>query len=166
MRAHSSPYLAALAMLVGALGCASTMAKPDDSPSAAARDTTSTTTASDTGSVQNPPGYRGMERDTSMVPPGATTQPVDTFLQRQGTGAPQDTMGYGGLERDTTGQQQQRETENPSDSTGRTVPGMAQQDSTSGMGGMDSTGGMGGMDSMTTDTSGMSGMGSDSTSAR
>jgi hypothetical protein len=153
MRAHSSAYLAAFAMLAGGLGCASTTARTDDSPSAAARDTTTTRTASDTG-VQNPPGYRGMERDTTAVPPGAATAPVDTFLQRQGTGAPQDTMGYSGLERDTTGQQQKRETANPSDSTGRTVPGMAQQDSTSGMGKMDSTNGMGGMDS----TNGMGGM--------
>jgi hypothetical protein len=147
MRAHSSASLAALALLVGGLGCASTTARTDDSPSAAARDTSATTTASDTSGVQNPPGYRGMERDTTAVPPGAASAPVDTFLQRQGTGAPQDTMGYSGIERDTTGQQQQRETENPSDSTGRTVPGMAQQDSTSGMGSMDST---------RIDTSGMS----------
>jgi hypothetical protein len=155
MRAHSSASLAALALLVGGLGCARTTARTDDSPSAAARDTSTTTTASDTSGVQNPPGYRGMERDTTAVPPGAATAPVDTFLQRQGTGAPQDTMGYSGLERDTTGQQQQRETENPADSSGRTVPGMAQQDSTSGMRSMDSTNGMGGMDSTHTDTSGM-----------
>jgi hypothetical protein len=136
MRAHSSVSLSALAILVGALGCASSMAKPEDQPTAAARDTSSTRTASDTSGVQNPAGYRGMERDTTAVPPGAATQPVDTFMQRQGTGAPQDTMGYSGLERDTTGQQQQRETVNPSDST---VPGQAQQDTTSGMGAMDST---------------------------
>jgi hypothetical protein len=163
MQAHSSASLAALALLVGGLGCASTTARTDDSPSAAARDTSTTTTASDTG-TQNPPGYRGMERDTTAVPPGAATAPVDTFLQRQGTGAPQDTMGYSGLERDTTGQQQQRETENPTDSSGRTVPGMAQQDSTSGMRSMDSTNGMGGMDSTRTDTSGTSS--GDTTTAR
>jgi hypothetical protein len=164
MRAHSFASLAALALLVGGLGCASTTARTADRPSAAARDTSTTTTASDTSRVQNPPGYRGMERDTTAVPPGAASAPVDTFMQRQGTGAPQDTMGYSGLERDTTGQQQKRETENPGDSTGRTVPGMAQQDSTSGMGSMDSTNGMGGIDSARSDTSGMST--SDTTTAR
>jgi hypothetical protein len=163
MRAHSTTSLAVLALLAG-LGCASTTARTHDTPSAAARDTSTSTTASDTAGVQNPPGYRGMERDTTAVPPSATTAPVDTFLQRQGTGAPQDTMGYSGIERDTTGRQQQRETENPSDSSGRTVPGMAQQDSTSGMRRMDSTNGMGGVDSARSDTSGMSGR--DTTTAR
>ena len=99
------------------------MAKPDEA--AAARDTSNQTVARDTtrdSTLQNPPGYRGMERDTTAVPPGAASQPVDTFLQRQGTGAPQDTMGYGGLEKDTTGQQQTRETETPSDTPAH-VPG-------------------------------------------
>jgi hypothetical protein len=160
MRVPSKLSLATLA-LVGACS-ANTMAKPDDNAGAAPVDTisttarddssamdTSTTTARDT-TAQNPPGYRGMERDTTMVPPNATTQPVDTFLQRQGTGAPQDTMGYGGLERDTTGQGQARETETTSDSSGRTVPGMAQPDSTSGQQSMDSTSGM---DTTRTDSS-------------
>jgi hypothetical protein len=159
MRVPSKLSLATLA-LMGACS-ASTMAKPEDRAGAAPIDTasttaqdtggldTSTTTARDT-TVQNPPGYRGMERDTTMVPPGAATQPVDTFLQRQGTGAPQDTMGYGGLERDTTGQGQARETETTSDSSGRTVPGMAQPDSTSGQQSMDSTSGM---DTTRTDSS-------------
>ena len=90
MRAHSSAYLAALAMLVGGLGCASTTARTDDSPSAAARDTSTTTTAVDTGSVQ--------------TPTGPTAQPVDTFLERQGTGVPQDTLGgYGGVQTDSSG---------------------------------------------------------------
>lgn len=133
MRVPSTLSLATVALLVGGLGCsASTMAKPDESIGAA-RDT-STTTARDTG-VQNPPGYRGMERDTTAVPPGAASQPVDTS---------------GALEKDTTGQGQQRETTTPSDSSGRTVPG---PDSTKGMGAMDSANGMGGMDSTRKDTS-------------
>ena len=116
MRVPSTLSLATVGLLLGGLGCsASTMAKPDESVGAA-RDT-STTTAPDTG-VQNPPGYRGMERDTTAV--------------------------------DTTGQGQQRETTNPSDTSGRTVPG---PDSTKGMGAMDSASGMGGMDSIQKDTS-------------
>jgi hypothetical protein len=106
MRVTSKLSLATLA-LVGACS-ASTMAKPEDTGAApldtastTARDTsgldTSTTTARDT-SAQNPAGYRGMERDTTAVP--------------------------------------------PSDSSGRTVPGMAQPDSTTGQQSMDSTSGM------------------------
>jgi hypothetical protein len=45
-------------------------------PSAGALDTAGVDTlsdTSDTSGVQNPPGYRGMERDTTMVPPRPTT---------------------------------------------------------------------------------------------
>src|SRR5215210_5986808 len=102
MRVQSSTRFVALAALAGALACASNKARTDDNTqpeqAAAARDTT--TTGQDT--TQNPPGYRGMERDTSAVPSQQQT-PTDTFLQRQGTGAPQDTAGYSGIERvDTT----------------------------------------------------------------
>jgi hypothetical protein len=107
MRIYSSTRYAALAALVGALACASNKARTDDSTQpndrAAARDTTS---GRDTlnGQAQNPPGYRGMERDTTQVPPTQQT-PTDTFLQNQGQGQPQDTSGYSGMERvDTTGQ--------------------------------------------------------------
>jgi trimeric autotransporter adhesin len=106
MRAQTTTRFAALATLVGALACAGNTAKTDTDQAAAARDSTS---ARDTlnGQTQNPSGYRGMERDTTMVPPTQQT-PTDTFLQRQGTGAPQDTAGYSGMERvDTTGQAQQ-----------------------------------------------------------
>jgi hypothetical protein len=34
--------------------------------------TAATAAAQDTSAVQNPPGYRGMERDTTLVPPSAT----------------------------------------------------------------------------------------------
>jgi len=101
-----------------------------------------------------------MERDTTQVPPGAASQPVDTFLQRQGTGAPQDTMGYSGIERTPT--------DSGADTTGgvsrERVPGVTApggMDSTtmdSARSGMDSM--QTGMDSMQTemhpDTSGMS----------
>lgn len=98
MRVHSAASLATFALLAGGLACAGSMAQEDEGATTTAQDTT----------TQNPPGYRGMERDTSQVPPGAAAEPVDTFLQRQGTGAPQDTMGYSGLEHgdsaaDTTG---------------------------------------------------------------
>lgn len=99
MRVNSSTRFAAMAVLFGALACAGNQARTDDETAAAARDTTS----SDTVGVQNPPGYRGMERDTTIAPP--SQQPSDTFLQNQGVGGAQDTSGYTGAERaDTTGQ--------------------------------------------------------------
>jgi hypothetical protein len=96
MRVYSSTRFAAMAIMVGALACARNKAETDET--AAARDTTTADT------TQNPPGYRGMERDTTIAPPSAQ-QPSDTFLQNQGAGTPQDTSGYSGAERvDTTGQ--------------------------------------------------------------
>jgi hypothetical protein len=126
MRVHSSTRYVALVALAGALACAGNKARTDNGPdqAAAARDTTS---GRDT--TQNPPGYRGMERDTSIAPQQQPT-PSDTFLQQQGQGTPQDTAGYSGIERDTTGR---------ADTTGYNAnPGAAQD--TSGMSGMDSTG--------------------------
>jgi hypothetical protein len=100
MRVNSSTRFAALAVLVGALACAGNKARTDTDETAAARDTTSDTLG---GQAQNPPGYRGMERDTTIAP--AQKQPSDTFLQNQGMGTPQDTSGYSGAERvDTTSQ--------------------------------------------------------------
>jgi hypothetical protein len=103
MRVHNSTRYAAIAALVGGLACAGNKAKTADTTpdqAAAARDTTS---GRDTvsGRTENPPGYRGMERDTTLVPRTGQT-PSDTFLQRQGQGTPQDTAGYSGIERDTT----------------------------------------------------------------
>lgn len=119
MRIHSITGYAALAAVVGALACAGNKASTDDSTrpdqAAAARDTSTDTLATERdttrgGEAQNPPGYRGMERDTSVAPAGEAT-PSDTFLQQQGQGQPQDTAGYGGLERtDTTGQPGQSDT--------------------------------------------------------
>src|SRR6476660_8818612 len=115
MRGQSSTRFVALAALAGALACASNKARTEDSTqpeqAAAARDTTTTT--QDT--TQNPPGYRGMERDTTGAAQHQQT-PTDTFLQRQGTGAPQDTAGYSGIERDTTSRQGQQQT-SPSSQT-------------------------------------------------
>jgi hypothetical protein len=105
MRVHSSTRFAAIALLLGALACGGrsepeTDVEPDQA--AAARDTMTTDTLG--GEAQNPPGYRGMERDTT-ISPSAQQTPSDTFLQNQGQGQPQDTAGYTGMERvDTTGQ--------------------------------------------------------------
>lgn len=94
MRTHFPARVVAIGILAGAWACAGGMAREDDT-AAAPQDTTE---------VQNPPGYRGMERDTAQVAPNAQ-EPVDTFLQDQGTGTPTDTAGYSGLEQiDTTGQ--------------------------------------------------------------
>ncbi len=106
MRAHTSVRFPALTLLTVGLACSSTTARVDN---------TRTATAQDTASIQNPPGYRGMERDTATVPPKPET-PVDTLLQRQGTGATHDTTNYTRIERDTTLGQGGR-----MDSTGRSV---------------------------------------------
>jgi hypothetical protein len=172
MRMQSSTRFVALAALAGALACASNKARTDDGTqpeqAAAARDTT---TGQDT--TQNPPGYRGMERDTTGA--GQHQQaPVDTFLQRQGTGAPQDTAGYSGMERvDTTARQGQQGNQqnqaNPSsqtDTSGYNANPSSSQDTsaagrqdTSAMSGQDTSGmsGMSGMDttSMQHDSTGM-----------
>jgi hypothetical protein len=104
--------------------------------------------------VQNPPGYRGMERDTTIAP-AAKQQPSDTFLQNQGTGSPQDTSGYSGVERvDTSGQaNQQPKQQGQMDTTsqqGQTDTTSFRNDSTGASG---STGAPGGA----RDTSSMSG---------
>lgn len=154
MLINSTTRFATLAALAGALACASNKARTEDttqpSQAAAARDTTTTDTTN-----QNPAGYRGMERDTTMVPEQKQT-PTDTFLQRQGTGAPQDTSGYSGIERvDTTGQAGQNQNQanppsevSPSDTTGAAA-GVGRD--TSGVSGQDTSG-------MRQDTSGVSGM--------
>jgi len=126
MRITSSTRFATLAALVGALACASNTARTDES--AAAKDTTSTGRDTLNGQTENPPGYRGMERDTTQVPPGAAQAPVDTFLQKQGTGSPQDTMGYSGMERDTTGQGQRQ---NQADTSSMQNNGQSQADTSS-----------------------------------
>jgi hypothetical protein len=131
MRIHSSTRYVALMALAGALACAGNKARTDNGPdqAAAARDTT---TARDT--TQNPPGYRGMERDTSVAPQRQPTA-SDTFLQKQGQGTPQDTAGYSGIERvDTTGQKADTSGYNANPGAARDTSGM------SGMSGMDSTG--------------------------
>jgi hypothetical protein len=63
----------------------------------AATDTTDTTGVTDTSGVQNPPGYQGMERDTTAVP-DTESLPSDTgAVQDQATGA------YDSLSKDTSG---------------------------------------------------------------
>jgi hypothetical protein len=121
MTRRSTAALATAAMLFGTLACAGGMPREEE-----------TAAAPDTSEAQNPPGYRGMERDTTQVPMDSQPTPSDTFLQEQGTGVPEDTAGYSGLEHPDTS-------------------GAAAQD-TSGAGWSDTTGATG------VDTSGMSGM--------
>ena len=129
MRVNTTTRFAALAALVGALACAGNTAREGDTDeSAAARDTTTTDTLG-----QNQPGYRGMERDTTIAP--TDSQPSDTFIQNQGTGQAQDTAGYSGMERvDTAGQQGQ------SDTTGAWGADTSGANQSTGQTGMDSTG--------------------------
>jgi hypothetical protein len=106
---RSTATLAAVAWLFGSLACAGGSANEDDTAAAPRQDTAQAT--------EPPPGYSGMERDTT----GAEHQPtaVDTFLNEQGTGVPTDTAGYSGMERPDTS---------------------AAAGDTSGMSGMDTTG--------------------------
>ena len=130
MLVHNSTRFAAMAVLVGALACAGNTAREADTDeTAAARDTTVGDTLGI--EVQNPEGYRGMERDTTIVPPDQAA--TDTFLQNQGTGQAQDTAGYSGMEQvegDTTGGYGQ-------DTTGTT--GWGQDTTTTGGYGQDTT---------------------------
>jgi hypothetical protein len=104
MNINAPTRYATLAALIAGLACAGNTARTDDTDqSAAAKDTTTTGRDTLNGQNENPPGYRGMEQDTTQAPVGQT--PSDTFLQNQGQGTPQDTAGYSGMERvDTTGQ--------------------------------------------------------------
>ena len=134
MKMRSTAGLAAVAMLFGTLACAGNTSRGEDETAA----------AQDTSEAQNPPGYRGMEQDTSQVPADAQATPTDTFLQEQGTGVPADTAGYGGLEQPDTsgaaapGYQWQR--------VGATRPARPELD-TSGMSGMSDTTGQTSWDS-------------------
>jgi hypothetical protein len=148
MRVQSTTRYAALAALVGALACAGNKARTEETGQpnerAAARDTTS---GRDTlnGKTENPPGYRGMERDTTQVPPTGQT-PTDTFLQNQGQRRAQDTAGYSGMERvDTTTGHHQMDTtgyrQGQIDTTGyrRDSTGAGGVRDTSGAAGVDTT---------------------------
>src|SRR5215212_7292154 len=118
MKMNAPTRYATLAALIAGLACAGNSARTDDTDQSAAAKDTTTTTGRDTlnGQNENPPGYRGMEHDTTQAPVGQT--PSDTFLQNQGQGTPQDTSGYSGIERvDTTGQANQQ---NQTDTTGVT----------------------------------------------
>jgi hypothetical protein len=151
MKVNSSTRFLAIAALVGALACAGNTAREDTDEAAAARDTTT----SDTLGQQNPPGYRGMERDTTISPTG---QPSDTFMQNQGTGQAQDTSGYSGMERvDTSGQANQQNNQ------------QGQTDTTSQQGQIDTTSQQGQTDTTsfrndTTGAAGGAGAGRDTTS--
>src|SRR5215213_11795067 len=140
MKMNAPTRYATLAALVAGLACAGNTARTDDSDQSAAAKDTTTTTAQDTLNAQteNPPGYRGMERDTTQVPPTGQT-PSDTFLQNQGQGTPQDTSGYSGIERvDTTGQANQQNQTDTTGVTGQDTSSMTGQD-TSGAAGADTS---------------------------
>jgi hypothetical protein len=107
--------------LVGSLACARSTAEEDVSPR---RDTTTVTTdtavtdtamvgADTTGQQQNPPGYQGMERDTTVFPYDTTAgqdqevmqDTLDPSAGQQGQGIEQDTtQGYQGMGQDTLNQ--------------------------------------------------------------
>jgi hypothetical protein len=92
MMKRSTAGLVAVTWLFGALACAGGSANEDDAAAAPQQDTAQ--------AAEPPPGYSGMEQDTT----GPDQQPTatDTFLNQQGTGVPTDTAGYGGLEKPDT----------------------------------------------------------------
>ncbi|MFL5460265.1 MAG: hypothetical protein ACJ8AY_06235 [Gemmatimonadales bacterium] len=139
MKMNIPTRYATLAALIAGLACAGNSARTDDTDQSAAAKDTTTTTGRDTlnGQTENPPGYRGMERDTTQAPVGQT--PSDTFLQNQGTGTPQDTAGYSGVERvDTTGQANQPSQTDSTSMSGQDSSAVSGQD-TSGAAGVDTS---------------------------
>jgi hypothetical protein len=170
MRFNTSARFATACLLAGALACASNSARVDDDETAAAQGEEGE--QGDTSMTQAPPGYSGMERDTTGSERAPTA--IDTFLNTQGTGVPTDTQGYGGLEHpDTSAAARQQ---SGYDTTSTAQPGQTGADTSSmsptgtdtssmsqpGQSGYDTTGATGATGQ--SDTSGMSGMGMDSTS--
>lgn len=156
---RSTAGLAAVAMVLGTFACAGNSAGRDDDTAAAA--------AQDSSEVQTPPGYSGMERDTTQVPTDRQPTAVDTFLNEQGTGVPTDTMGYGGLEHPDTSAAARQDTggagwSDTTGSTGADTSGMSGMSDSTGMSGMGDSSGMSGMGAGMSgmgDSTGMSGMG-------
>jgi hypothetical protein len=119
---HYSPGTRALALAVGLLFAAAAPALAQDTtemggapidsaaPEAGAIDTagvdsaatdTPDTSATDTSGVQNPPGYRGMERDTTMFPDSGGPPAEAGQVEDQATGTYDDSTWQ-----DTTGAEQ------------------------------------------------------------
>jgi hypothetical protein len=86
-----------------------TLAGSQTSLDTAAQDSVRLGSSSDSAAVQNPAGYRGMERDTTMFPPGsdsaaAASNATDRTTQRArqdslGQTGNQNPPGYRGMER-------------------------------------------------------------------
>jgi hypothetical protein len=97
---------------VGAIDTAGTDTVGTDT---VATDTSGVRDTTDTSGVQNPPGYRGMERDTTMFPDKAgkpatpdevedqTTGTYEDSAWRDTSGAEQNPPGYRGMERPVEG---------------------------------------------------------------
>jgi hypothetical protein len=64
---------------------------PMNRDTSAANDTSAVRDTTDTSGVQNPPGYRGMERDTTMFPPDSGQSAAPEQVEDQTTGTYQDT---------------------------------------------------------------------------
>jgi hypothetical protein len=62
-----------------------------DRDTSAANDTSTVSDTTDTSAVQNPPGYRGMERDTTMFPPDSGQAATPEQVENQTTGTYEDT---------------------------------------------------------------------------
>jgi hypothetical protein len=65
-------------------------------------DTSATRDTTDTSGVQNPPGYRGMERDTTLVPDSGTSPADAGTVEDQATGTYDDSASPGTSGTDTT----------------------------------------------------------------
>jgi hypothetical protein len=123
----STANFAAVAWLFGSLACAGGSANEDDTAAAPQQDTAQV--------AEPPPGYSGMEQDTTGVEHQPTA--TDTFLNEQGTGVPTDTAGYGGLEHPDTSGAAAGDT---SGVTGVDTSGTAGYGDTTGTSGLDTTG--------------------------
>jgi hypothetical protein len=86
--------------------------------------TAATAAAQDTSAVKNPPGYSGMERDTTLVPPSATTDSLADSLSDSVRVGTDSAAKHGKQHRDST-KVGETTPKRPEDSTERMHPDSA-----------------------------------------
>jgi hypothetical protein len=79
-----------------------------DRDTSAVDDTSGVSDTTDTSGVQNPPGYRGMERDTTIFPPDSGQAATPGEVENQTTGTYEDSVAHDSMDHtgagDTTGE--------------------------------------------------------------
>ena len=138
MKIHSSARLLLAAGLIGTAACASNSQNDDTAATPRTDDVYTTTdtamvrtdTTGGYGGVtgdsanQNPPGYRGMERDTTMFPQSDTTgagRGTGVVTPTDPTSGIADTAGFAGMERDTSSSSSSTTTAEPNSGTTTTT---------------------------------------------